>query len=151
MTSGGRLRRARRVDAPLSCGSGLATSVSTRAEIGRLAGIYDVTELATAVKPLLLRRLLDDSGREVIYLDPDIRIFASLQPVADLAAAHGIVLTPHTTRPYPDDEREIDAFFVLAVGVYNLGFIAVGGNRRARFWTGGGSERDVRRWSTFRE
>ena len=70
------------------------------------------------------------AATEVIYLDPDIRIFDSLKPVADLAASHGIVLTPHTTRPFPTDDREIDGFFVLAAGVYNLGFIAVGGAAR---------------------
>src|SRR6516164_70939 len=44
-------------------------------EIGRLAAIYDVTELATAVKPPLLRYLLGSGRNDVIYLDPDIRIF----------------------------------------------------------------------------
>jgi glycosyltransferase involved in cell wall biosynthesis/2-polyprenyl-3-methyl-5-hydroxy-6-metoxy-1,4-benzoquinol methylase len=97
-----------------------------RVEIRRLAGIYDVTELSTAVKPQLLRHLLEAGADSVIYLDPDISIYDSLQPVADLAAAHGIVLTPHTMRPFPKDERQIDGFFVLAAGVYNLGFIAVG-------------------------
>jgi glycosyltransferase involved in cell wall biosynthesis/SAM-dependent methyltransferase len=99
-------------------------------EVRRLAGIYDVTELATAVKPLLLRRLLDEGPREVVYLDPDIRIYASLEEVATLAAQHGIVLTPHTMQPYPRDERQIDGFFVLAAGVYNLGFIGVGQSSR---------------------
>jgi glycosyltransferase involved in cell wall biosynthesis/2-polyprenyl-3-methyl-5-hydroxy-6-metoxy-1,4-benzoquinol methylase len=101
-----------------------------RDEIHRLAGIYDVTELATAVKPQLLRRLLDEGRQHVVYLDPDIRIYGSLQDVAVLAAQHGIVLTPHTMRPYPKDERQIDGFFVLAAGVYNLGFIGVGESAR---------------------
>lgn len=61
-----------------------------RDEVHRLAGIYDVTELATAVKPLLLRRLLDEARGQVIYLDPDIRIYGSLEEVARLAARHGI-------------------------------------------------------------
>ena len=43
-------------------------------EIRWLAGIYDVTELATAVKPLLLQRLLAEADGPVLYLDPDIRI-----------------------------------------------------------------------------
>ncbi|HEY7500982.1 MAG TPA: methyltransferase domain-containing protein [Vicinamibacterales bacterium] len=101
-----------------------------RDEVHRLAGIYDVTELATAVKPLFLRRLLDEGRGPIAYLDPDIRIFGSLDEAAALAAQHGIVLTPHTMRPYPKDERQIDGFFVLAAGVYNLGFIGVG--ERAR-------------------
>ncbi len=101
-----------------------------RREIRRLAGFYDVTELATAVKPVLLRRLLDEGSGVVLYLDPDIRIFESLDEAGRLAATHGIVLTPHTTRPYPNDARQIDNFFVLAAGVYNLGFIGVGSSAR---------------------
>jgi hypothetical protein len=42
-------------------------------EIRRLAAIYDVRELSTAVKPLLLRHLLDAGADTVIYLDPDVR------------------------------------------------------------------------------
>lgn len=99
-------------------------------EIRRLAGIYNVTELSTAVKPLLLRRLLDDGAGEVIYLDPDIRVYGGLSDIVDLARRHDVVLTPHTMRPFPADGREVDARFVLSAGVYNLGFIAVGGAAR---------------------
>ena len=99
-------------------------------EIHRLAGIYDVTELATAVKPVLLRRLLDEGRDHVVFLDPDTRVYASLADLIPLARKHGIVLTPHTTHPYPRDERRIDGFFVLAAGVYNLGFVAVGSDAR---------------------
>ncbi len=99
-------------------------------EIRRLAGIYNVTELSTAVKPLLLRRLLDDGAGEVIYLDPDIRVYGVLSDVVDLARRHEIVLTPHTMRPFPVDGREVDARFILSAGVYNLGFIAVGAAAR---------------------
>jgi glycosyltransferase involved in cell wall biosynthesis len=100
------------------------------AEIRRLAAIYDVTELATAVKPLLLQRLLDQGHETAVYLDPDIRVYAPLDPLADLVRAHGIVLTPHSTEPYPRDGRQVDAFFILSAGVYNLGFIAVGPQAR---------------------
>jgi glycosyltransferase involved in cell wall biosynthesis len=96
------------------------------AEIRRLAGIYDVTELATAVKPLLLRRLLDEAREPVLYLDPDIRIYAPLDEAFRLAREHGIVLTPHSMQPYPRDNRQVEAAQILASGVYNLGFIAVG-------------------------
>jgi len=101
-----------------------------RTEIHRLAGIYDVTELATAVKPRLLLRLLDEGRDSVVYLDPDILICHSLAEVGSLAGRHDIVLTPHTLEPFPRDGRRVDSFFVLAAGVYNLGFIAVGGNAR---------------------
>src|SRR4026207_672510 len=67
-----------------------------RTEIHRLAGIYDVTELATAVSPRLLLRLLDEGRDSVVYLDPDILICHSLAEVGSLAGRHDIVLTPHT-------------------------------------------------------
>jgi hypothetical protein len=97
-----------------------------RPELHRLAGIYDVTEFATAVKPLLLQHLLARGHEAVVYLDPDIQIHASIAEVADLAARHGIVLTPHTMQPFPKDGRQVDDRFVLAAGIYNLGFIGVG-------------------------
>ena len=101
-----------------------------RAEIRRLAGIYDVTELATAVKPLLLRKLVDEGCASVTYLDPDIRIYDSLEEVSRLAVGHGIVLTPHTMQPFPRDDRQVDGFFVLSAGVYNLGFVAIAPSAR---------------------
>ena len=115
-----------------------------RAELHRLAGIYDVTELSTAVKPLLLRRLLDQGCSEVIYLDPDIVCYGALDEVCRLAERHHIVLTPHTTVPLPADGRGVDGFFILAAGIYNLGFIAV--SRAARpflEWWWGHTRRDA--------
>jgi glycosyltransferase involved in cell wall biosynthesis len=93
-------------------------------EIHALAGIYDVSELSTSVKPLFLQCLIRARGSAVIYLDPDIRVFGSLAYVARLAEEHGLVLTPHVTQPIPDDGRQVDALYVLAAGVYNLGFAA---------------------------
>jgi glycosyltransferase involved in cell wall biosynthesis/2-polyprenyl-3-methyl-5-hydroxy-6-metoxy-1,4-benzoquinol methylase len=96
------------------------------AEIGRLAAVYDVTELATAVKPLFLRHLLRTWNTSVLYLDPDIKIYGSLVEVTELAEQHQIVLTPHMTSPLPRDGRRIDDYHILSSGVYNLGFIGLG-------------------------
>ncbi len=95
-------------------------------EAGRLQLIYSVIELATAVKPQLLSVLLDRFGEPVMYLDPDIQVFGSLEHIFDLAAKHGIVLTPHSADPIPRDGRNPSETFILQSGVYNLGFIAVG-------------------------
>src|SRR5215471_16618273 len=96
-----------------------------RADYHRMAAIYDVTELSTAVKPWVLGALLRRGTDVACYLDPDIQVFAPLEHVEPLAHQHGIVLIPHTTSPMPRDglipgEREI-----LLAGVFNLGFIAV--------------------------
>ena len=73
----------------------------------RMAAIYDVMELSTAVKPWLLRTLLARPGVDsVSYLDPDIQVFSSLIKIEEEAKAHGIVLTPHFTKPLPRDGRQ---------------------------------------------
>ena len=90
-----------------------------------MAFIYDVKELATAVKPWLLEHLLA-SAEHAIYFDPDIEIFAPLDEIASLAAKHSIVLTPHTTQPLPRDQLLPSEEMLLRAGIYNLGFIAVG-------------------------
>ena len=95
------------------------------AEIHLLAGIYDVVELSTSVKPLFLKSLMAARGAAIIYLDPDIRVFGSISYAASLAERHGVVLTPHVTAAIPDDGRGVDALYILAAGVYNLGFVAV--------------------------
>ena len=68
-----------------------------------MAAIYDVMELATAVKPTLVRHLLVEGGEPVAYLDPDILVFLPLDGIERLAREHDIVLTPHTSVPLPDD------------------------------------------------
>jgi len=105
-------------------------------EFGRMAMAYSVTELCTAVKPWLLRRLLAEH-HTAIYLDPDIEVFAPFgDEVCELAQEHGIVLTPHVTEPMPRDGRRPSEADIMASGVFNLGFIGV--SRQAQpfllFW-----------------
>jgi glycosyltransferase involved in cell wall biosynthesis len=99
------------------------------AELARMATYYDVTELSTALKPYLLEHLLDRGDKVVMYLDPDIEVFA---PLDDLfaRAAHGVVLTPHVTRPVPRDGLGVAEEAILLSGQFNLGFVAVGTESR---------------------
>ncbi|WP_033292048.1 FkbM family methyltransferase [Amycolatopsis jejuensis] len=91
----------------------------------RMATAYSVTELATSVKPYLLRELMKESAA-AIYLDPDIELFAPIPEVADLAKEHDIVLTPHFLTPLPQDGMEPDDAVIMGTGMFNLGFIGVG-------------------------
>ena len=95
-------------------------------ELRRMAAIYDVLELSTALKPWLLQTLLRRDDAPVIYLDPDIEVFAPLDEIDRLAAEHGIVLTPHTIKPFALDDYRPSEITLLQSGVFNLGFIAVG-------------------------
>lgn len=87
---------------------------------------YDITELNTAVKPFYFDYFLKNRPdiKNIIYFDPDIIVFDSLQPLKENLAKFNIVLTPHITSPINDkyDTREIDH---LNTGLYNLGFAAI--------------------------
>ena len=86
---------------------------------------YDILELNTNVKPTLMRHLLNLYNLDaLVYLDPDIFVYAPLDPVFDSLAEGTAVLTPHMTAPVFDgcSPSEQD---LLYNGTYNLGFIAV--------------------------
>lgn len=103
----------------------------------RMATAYSITELATAVKPYLLRELRASSP-VAIYLDPDIQVFSPMPEVAELALEHGIVLTPHFTAPLPRDGKEPDDAVIMGTGIFNLGFVGVGPGSEEflEFWAG---------------
>ena len=99
-------------------------------EVLDLAMMYDLTEFATAIKPLLLLLLLDDTD-QAIYLDPDTYVTS---PMVELVPAlrdseAGILLTPHVLEPNSSHETLFSEGHLLYVGIYNLGFCAV--DRRA--------------------
>lgn len=100
---------------------------------------HDVVELCTAVKGLMMTRLLEAGADKVVYLDPDTTVFSSLQELEDLLDEHDVLLTPHQVDP-ADDRHEIldNEVSALKHGVYNLGFAAVAnrgdGLRFARWW-----------------
>jgi len=84
---------------------------------------YDVTELCCALKPVIMRRLLDRS-EPVVYLDSDVRLFAPLDGLRSELADHPFLLTPHLLAPLDDDAREPSELAILLAGTSNLGFAA---------------------------
>ncbi len=90
--------------------------------------MYDVMELATALKPALLMSLVRRGSRSVAYFDPDIRVYA---PVHDVfaTAEDQVVLTPHALDPFPRDGKFLHETQIMQAGIYNLGFIAVGASQ----------------------
>ena len=85
---------------------------------------YDVVELSTAVRPFLLRRLFARGYMQVVYIDPDIRVYHPLTEALALLADQRVVLTPHRTRLGDADALPIERRLLLC-GAYNLGFLAV--------------------------
>ena len=86
---------------------------------------YSVLELSTAVKPWLMRHLMNETGGPVTYLDPDIKVYGSLARLDELAAEHGAVLVPHNNEPIPPDGRAPSQVDIMIAGAYNLGYLTL--------------------------
>ena len=86
---------------------------------------YSLLELSTAVKPYAMQFLLDRHGaKNIVYFDPDILLYSSLDSILSGLQSHSFLLTPHLTSPLWDDRRstELD---ILRSGAFNLGFLAL--------------------------
>lgn len=102
-------------------------------EFADLATRYDVLELSTAVKPWLLRHMLEhhDDGHGIAYFDPDIRVHSRMVELEAMLETHPIVLTPHLTEPMPRDDKVPNEQALLVAGSYNLGFIGLAASPQA--------------------
>lgn len=90
---------------------------------------YTLVELSTAVKPYFLEYLIEHYKLEkLIYLDPDIYVYQSLNTLFSLLDIHSVILTPHITQSYPEDNKIMRDKHILLSGLYNLGFIAIANN-----------------------
>jgi hypothetical protein len=88
---------------------------------------HNLVEMCTAVKGLgfleIFKRYNCDN---VIYFDPDIAIFDSLNELLDNFNHSSILLTPHQLEPEKTKEMVIDnEICFLRYGTFNLGFLGV--------------------------
>jgi hypothetical protein len=102
---------------------------------------HNLVELSTAIKPFVLRKLLQQENcSKVLYFDPDIVVFSRLDDILESLDTMNIILTPHQITPESSLEAVIDnEICCLRNGVYNLGFIGVRasgeGQRFAEWWS----------------
>jgi len=101
---------------------------------------HEIVELATAIKPFVLREILKkDDCEAVFYFDPDMALFSNIEEMISELFKNNILLTPHLTDPETTirgiEDNELSA---LKHGVYNLGYIGVRnsseGKRFADWW-----------------
>lgn len=87
---------------------------------------YDVMEFSTALKPSMIRWLLQNTELDlIIYLDPDIAAYSRFDAIERaFSAGASVALTPHITAPL-EDGCEPNDHHILQSGVFNLGFVAV--------------------------
>ena len=87
---------------------------------------YDIMEFNTAAKPYMFLHLFAMGYENVVYFDPDIKVYIPITPVFDaLADGASVVLTPHLTKPAESDTPPND-LNIMQAGIYNLGFVAFG-------------------------
>jgi lipopolysaccharide biosynthesis glycosyltransferase len=95
-------------------------------DFDQLVAKYDITELNTAAKPFYIDYYFKKYAdvEQVIYFDPDIIVYKTLEELDNHLLENNLVVTPHTMTPINDDcnvsEQQINNG-----GLYNLGFIAV--------------------------
>jgi len=97
--------------------------------IEKMAFVYDITELNTAVKPFLFSFLLNKGYKKVIFLDPDIYVYGRLDEVLNALDTHSIALTPHALHPSQGPKSFLDKVQweqnMTYSGLFNLGFIGI--------------------------
>lgn len=85
----------------------------------QMATYYEAYELATAIKPLLFVRLLEEFDG-VVFLDPDVKLYSPLTELPALLEQHACVLTPHVLRR--DVMHDVVGEIILRYGMWQLGF-----------------------------
>lgn len=86
---------------------------------------YDLTELCTAVKPGCFQNVLQSGYDNAVYFDPDIYIFAPIDPILHMLEQCSIVLTPQIARLHEDYRGEHPEWAMNVNGIFNLGFCAM--------------------------
>ena len=89
----------------------------------QLAFMYDIIEFSTSLKAFIAEQLLQNYEK-VIFLDPDICLYSSVDPILKDLESNPILLTPHYTTPQPSTDGESD-LAMMRFGSFNLGFFAV--------------------------
>ena len=93
-------------------------------KLDRFVFQYTILELNTAIKPWVIQALFDRGYERVVYFDPDIKLYGSVDAVLARLDVAEIVLTPHLTGQL-DDGKHPSELAILQSGSYNLGFIAL--------------------------
>jgi lipopolysaccharide biosynthesis glycosyltransferase len=97
---------------------------------------HDIVEACTAVKGRALLHILNDpTADKVVYFDPDIAVFNSMDEVIHLLDTYAVVLTPHQLEPEPATDIQAiqdNEIASLDFGIFNLGFVAVNRSKEAQ-------------------
>lgn len=85
---------------------------------------YRPAELSFASKPWALSEMFRRGYDRVIYLDADIVVYSSLQPMVAMLDSASILLTPHLA-DVPEGVASASEIGILQAGAYNSGFVGL--------------------------
>jgi hypothetical protein len=110
-------------------------------ELAVQQGIYDAYELSCALRPRLIRLLLEHDAAAVVFADSDTCFYAPVDDLASAAVETGLVLLPTSTghvterRYFPAGQIEYRQWMN---GLFNCGLLAVGqrGLNFVEWWAG---------------
>lgn len=96
---------------------------------------YNLTEFCTSIKPYSINYLFDLGYEKVIYMDPDILTFSSMNVVFSYLDNYSAVVTPHILTPEVEYTGSLRETNLLYSGVYNFGFLALKNTVKSRKYT----------------
>ena len=90
-----------------------------------MAERYSLVELSTSVKAAAFQQLfrIHPDCTEVMYLDPDIKVYGDFREILRETGDAQIALTPHALTPIPLDGQFPQENLFLNHGTFNLGFL----------------------------
>ena len=93
----------------------------------KMADQYSVVELNTSIKPFVFGYLFEKYPEieTVLYLDPDIVVFGSLEILEADFNDSSVLLTPHIYTPINFDGKNPTESLFTNYGMYNLGFLGL--------------------------
>ena len=91
----------------------------------KMAFKYNVIEFSTSIKPFCINYLFNKGYDIVLYIDPDVYVYKSLNDIFRILESKSIMLTPHRCTMFDNMRGPTSELIVSLVGVYNLGFIGI--------------------------
>ncbi|RTL60621.1 MAG: hypothetical protein EKK37_00235 [Sphingobacteriales bacterium] len=94
-------------------------------EWDKMAFKYNLVEFCTSIKAASFQYLFTKGYNKILYFDPDIYVFNSLQIVFDQLNETSIVVTPHILNVQTPFKGNYEDYLFLLNGTFNLGFIGL--------------------------
>ncbi len=113
-----------------------------RPEVPRLSLQYTRFELCSSLKPVWFEWLLRQRRADaVLFVDPDMEIYDSLERIFAVLRSHSFFVTPHLLLPLPEDGFAPSTADVQRAGVYNMGIFGIARAAAAYRW--------LRQWAEY--